>query len=694
MARKLAFLLTFLIFLGLSSAQENTRELLAREVLQKFAGETSGKICLEHIRDLSVFNKWYGSSDMERAAAQIAAKAERYGLRDVRIEKFPVDEDTYYGMQKPWYAWNCDFGELRMIKPHHELISSYEANASCVLVYSRDSEVEAEVVYVGRGIEQRDYEGKDVKGKLVLATGNPDHVSKIAIFEKDAAGILSALGSARPGVPPTEVYQTTIRPWNDDRTKLSTFGFSLSSNQAKGLVDLLHNGEKVILRAKVKAQLRVPGYHPGVTAVVRGTTFPDEEIIFTAHLDHPRPGAHDNNSGCAVLLEVARLVQALVDQKIIEPPKRTLRFYWTPHVWGCDMLFETHPELFRKTIANINVDCVGLDQAKISSALTVVSPPFSRASYLPDVFNNFLNYVTLCSNSDMGRASYGPEIIDHDGSANVFHGRVVPWVDYSDHIFFNSGSVGIPGVMLIDLPFGSHHSQNDKFDLLDPTQLKRVAFLAAVSAYTIASAGPEEAAAIIDEVRGGGTIRLEADLRLAKSLLRRAEKASLSRRSESAQNLLRHAFARERQALSSTRIFVKNDKEASLHLTKALKTMEAREKEWREELGLKAAEAVLTEIEKRLAASIPLPNPALKGTLGILNSYPADKYQYPKFSPMSAYFYELLNYMDGKRTLLEAIRAVEAECLSSHYQVFSPEDALEFAEALKRDGVISYQRQR
>ena len=70
-----------------------------------------------------------------------------------------------------------------MVKPYHKLISSYEANCPCVLVYSRDTDIEAEVVYVGRGTELKDYEGKDVRGKIVLATGNPWIVSKLAVFQ-------------------------------------------------------------------------------------------------------------------------------------------------------------------------------------------------------------------------------------------------------------------------------------------------------------------------------------------------------------------------------------------------------------------------------------------------------------------------------------------------------------------------------
>jgi hypothetical protein len=37
-------------------------------------------------------------------------------------------------------------------------------------------------------------------------------------------------------------------------------------------MNLLESGEKVILQAKVKAEVRVPGYHQGVVATIPGLT--------------------------------------------------------------------------------------------------------------------------------------------------------------------------------------------------------------------------------------------------------------------------------------------------------------------------------------------------------------------------------------------------------------------------------------
>jgi len=681
--------------------QYNQNEVVSRDLIEKFAGEVSGKIALEHIRDLSVFCRWYGSDDMIKAAELVKAKAQRYGLSDVRIEKFKVDAETYYYMQKPWHAWNCESGELRMVEPRNKLITSYDANGPCVLVNSHDADIKAEVVYVGNGTSAKDYEGKDVKGKIVLANGYPWEVSKQAVFERGAAGVIVSWMLDTPGAHSTEIYQTRIAPWNKDRTKLSTFGFFLSTNQGRILLQELEKGNKVTVHAKVKAEVRVPGYHPGVVASIPGTTYPDEEIIFTAHLDHPRPGAHDNNSGCAVLMETARTIKSLVDQGLIEPPKRTIRFYWTPHVWGVDMLFHTYPERIAKTVANINVDCVGLNQTKFSSGFTVTKAPFTRASFLDDIVVNILNYLILSNNNHMGRLPHAPMMVDHDGTHNVFYGRVVPYVDYSDHVFFSSGSVGIPAVTFIDLPFGSHHSQNDKLDLIDPTQLKRISFLAAVASYCIASAGPEESFPIIDEIYHSGKSRLESEMKLAKSLLRIADTTQLARQYMTAKNLIYIGHQRERQALESTKLFIKGDSAATDHLSKVLKRMISSEQECMNDIKsifdrqcrrmkMKPADPELNKEEMQLKNIVPRRNADLKGAWGILNTYPDDKYAFQRYSPMYAYLFELLNWMDGKRNMLEIVEAVEAESLSSNYPRFSHGETLDFLEKLREQNIIDY----
>ena len=690
---------------GSSFAQVVPNEIVRRDILEKIQGEVSGKICYERIRDLSVFNKWYGSDDMEKAALQIASRLKDFGLADARVERFEVGPDTYYWMQKPWAAWNCRQGELRMITPRQELLASLDADYTCVLVNSRDADVTAEVVYVGQGTEARDYEGKDVRGKLVLAYGDPWPVSKIAIFEKGAAGVLWGKNVNYTGLNSNTVTQMRIPPWSDDRAKLSTFGFSLSANQARVLTDLIQKGEKVVLQARVRADVRSPGHHVAVVATIPGTTETDKEIVLTAHLDHPRPGAHDNNGGDGVLIEVARTLQRLIADGTIPPPRRTLRFYWGPETWGMHMLYRTHPELLPRAIAGINVDSVGLDQTKVSSTFMVVEPPYSRASFLGDVLENLLNYVSICNNDQWGREEYGPEIRDHDGSGNFFAARTVPFFGYTDHIFFNSGTVRVPAVQLGEQSFGFHHSQKDELGSLDPTQLRRICFLTAASCYALASTGPDEVPRLVDEIYHKGRSRLEMEMKRAKSMLDDAAGRDMAERFGAAENLLEKMFIKERQAVRSAGVFAGGSRDAADYLEKALVRLDTFEKESRAEISdhyrwlcakqrLAPRLAGLTKEESELAAIFPVPNPALKGDFGSENEYPVEKYQFKDIMPDDPFYYELLNYMDGKKNMLEILRFVQAEALSACYHSYSAGETLAYVKLLKEAGIISLSSKR
>src|SRR6266550_3111223 len=100
----------------------------------------------------------------------------------------------------------------------------------------------------------------------------------------------------------------------------------VSLKTARRMKERLAKGEKITLHAVVKA-----GQHPGsyelVTATIPGADpkLNGEEIAFSCHLDHQRPGANDNASGCVTILEVARTLQKLIGEGKLERPARTIR---------------------------------------------------------------------------------------------------------------------------------------------------------------------------------------------------------------------------------------------------------------------------------------------------------------------------------------------------------------------------------
>jgi Zn-dependent M28 family amino/carboxypeptidase len=81
--------------------------------------------------------------------------------------------------------------------------------------------------------------------------------------------------------------------------------------------------------------------------------------VYSCHLDHPRPGANDNASGCATILEVARTFAQLIRDGTLPRPARSLRFIWPPEVEGTTILLNARPDMTARFIAAIHMDMVG-----------------------------------------------------------------------------------------------------------------------------------------------------------------------------------------------------------------------------------------------------------------------------------------------------------------------------------------------
>src|SRR4029077_13513329 len=209
-------------------------------------------------------------------------------------------------------------------------IASYEAEP---VVLAEDSEFPGavtELVDVGEGTKESDCAGKDVKGNIVLVSAQPGTVQDLAVGKFGAAGIVSYSQNQKTawwGEDENQIRWGHLETFSPNKT----FSFMVSLKTARSLRERLGKGEEIKLHAVVKA-----GQHPGnlevVTATIPGADpkLKEEEIAFSCHLDHQRPGANDNASGCMTILEVARTLQNLIADGKLARSARTIRFIWPP----------------------------------------------------------------------------------------------------------------------------------------------------------------------------------------------------------------------------------------------------------------------------------------------------------------------------------------------------------------------------
>src|SRR5947207_3437056 len=417
----IALLLAGVVFQGAGRAQKPP--LLPETEVAALANELSGETAKRNLEGLARFHRQRGSKGFHEAAVFVAERLEAYGLKDAAILQFPANGKIFYGTQRSRPAWDADFGELWEVKkakeadkekssnksdPHgvgvnewlaasgEKKMASYEAEPIVLAEDSESADVTADLVDVGEGTKESDYAGKDVKGKIVLVSAQPGAAQDLAVGKFGAAGIVSCAQNQKTawwGEDENLIRWGHLETFSPNKT----FGFMVSLQTARRLRERLAQGEEIRLHAVARAGQHAGNYEV-VTAAIPGADvrLKDEEIAFSCHLDHQRPGANDNASGCVTILEVARTLQKLIAEGKLARPARTIRFIWPPEVEGTVTLLNAKPEFAQRIKAAIHMDMVGGGPVT-KAVFHVTRGPMSLPSFVHDVaegFGDFANQQT------------------------------------------------------------------------------------------------------------------------------------------------------------------------------------------------------------------------------------------------------------------------------------------------------------
>ncbi len=141
-----------------------------------------------------------------------------------------------------------------------------------------------------------------------------------------------------------------------------------------------------------------------------------------------------------------------------------------------------HPELQDTLLAALNFDMTGANH--------------EDHGHLPeDEADAGLEAQLLERPRRQPAAVRGPDRNPHAAGANAqFNYRLSPVATISsgsDHSVFNDG--GIPAMQFNYWPDNFYHSSEDRIVHVDPTELKRVGFMAAAAMYYLATAGSRQA---------------------------------------------------------------------------------------------------------------------------------------------------------------------------------------------------------
>ncbi len=509
------------VFLGstMSVLDAQVPPLLPEPVVAALAGEVSGDVVLRAVDVISEHHRMRGSASYLAAAQAVAERARAYGLAEVRVEEFPTDGRTFYGTQRSRPAWDATFAELWELAPDGRVgwrravrHASWEALPISLAQDSHSGRASAELVDVGAGTDPADYQGKDVRGKLVLTSSQPGAVAPLAVGRHGAAGIVSWAQNQRSAWWGED---TRLVRWGHLETfsPYRTFAFMVSPKTAGEWRERLAAGGTVMLEAAVEAG-QAPGAYHIVTAAIPGAdpALAHEEIVFTCHLDHQRPGANDNASGCAAILEAGRALVKLVEEGLIEPPTRTIRFVWPPEIEGSLTILAARPDWARRVRAVVHLDMVG-GGPETKAVFHVTRGPASLPSFVNDVaeaFTHFVNEETYRF-AATGHADY--PLVALSGGREPLMARFADFSRGSDHEIYTEGSWRIPAVYYNDWPDRYIHTQRDEAGNLDATKLQRAAFLGAINGYFLARMSDDDVPAVQHAVEVARHRRAAQDLR-------------------------------------------------------------------------------------------------------------------------------------------------------------------------------------
>jgi len=693
-----AFLPLFLFLFNLPGLSQDHPYLLNGQLLEIIQNEVSGERAWDMVSKISRFHRIRGGgdgSDYNRCVEFLAKELKVLGLKEVSIKKYRADGFQKYFLWCSLVGWRVKEAELWMVKPRMKLISRFSDQAVSLMPYSQGGKVESEVIFVGKGKSDEDYKGKNVKGKLVFAVGgNGSAVHRQAVLNRGAAGVIVGPSDREDRLEfPDLIELYRLSPTGEERAKAG-FGFALSRRQEKELLSLFESGEKVVMRARVDAEL-FDGDMPVLEAKIIGKDYPEQEIILMGHLDHYKPGANDNASGSAGLFEIVRNILALTEKGDIPPLKRTIRFLWLPEIHGAAAYLTEHKGLKEKGICGMNLDMIGEDYVLCRSNFNLYCSPYSVPGYIDDVLINFLGWLE-------GRAFFSPR-----GSQQRFNFRVWPYSGGSDHILFNDSTFSIPTPML---GHGDvfHHTSMDTPDKCDPTEMKRIISLALAASILIANADDEDALKIAREVHSQAharmTARTEKSVRLMHQYAYDHEKEK--ELTELHVNLLNYprlqaqieaANMREVNELckneASQKIIHQLAEDLNQQAEREAEKIELMYKIFIKRYGLKSGnfrphseyEEASRLRPKRLFKG-PLPWDAVSEKLDAMSLDWYDRNRAKAGGSYESKTYEIVNLMNGKRTLMD-IRHI----ISCEYDETDVEFVLHFAKDLEKIGLISFE---
>lgn len=449
-----------------------------------------------------------GTPELERVAEDLAARLASFGLR-------PLGSPAQSWFQPvPLRLLEQPKARLTLRAAGHTW--TFDAGAAGLFPKLAPGTLRAPVVFAGHGIQEPDlahddFRGLDVKGKAVLfldgtppgdawkkspfqgrhAATDPEDRFEARLDRLHQLGAVAAIVLQEDFPDPGKAGRLAAEPGFLEPPGAAPEGIPLlriPAAQGRSLPARLGHGATLTL--ETAGNLRevpcrnVIAVLPGSDEKLRG-----EAVLLGAHYDHlgvvdgkVHPGADDNASGVAALLEIARTCAAASRR-----PKRTLVFaFWTGEEEGKfgSRAYVRNPRWpLARTLAYLNLDMIAhpWSEAELRALLDAARPP-NRESFLERVKAEDLVEPGVAT----GAPWLGPLLAAAGTAAGApLH---LDWTDGrhggSDYRAF--ARAGLPFVRFFGAFHADYHKPGDTPERLDPAHALKVARVVLATAWLLA----------------------------------------------------------------------------------------------------------------------------------------------------------------------------------------------------------------
>lgn len=349
----------------------------------------------------------------------------------------------------------------------------------------------ARLVDVGAGTTAAAYEGKDVAGAVVLASGAIAPVWTQAVKARGAAGVISTqiAGYTQPAATPN-VLQWGALPYAAERP---SFGFKATPRSAARLRERLAAGP-VQVHVSVDAIFH---RRPVRTLIAEfpGTRWPDDRVVLVAHVQEP--GANDNASGSGSLLAAALALQTAIRDGALPRPARTLTLLFGDEIRASDAWISADSARVSRVLAMMSLDMTGEDTSKTGGTFLIEKAPDPSA-----IWPRPSDPHTEWGASEVDRRLLvGTFLTDLHLAVALRRARDTGWVvrtnpyeGGSDHTSFTKA--GVPALLNWHFTDRYYHTNLDTIENVSAASLGHVAAIVATTAMFLASADQGDVAPV------------------------------------------------------------------------------------------------------------------------------------------------------------------------------------------------------